>query len=59
MEHIFLKYIYCMCLNLYIHSTHTYYVYKTKTFIFDAINRLTALIYIYIEICDPGAQKQS
>ncbi len=38
----------CMYLYIYIiniHSTHTHYV--NKTFILDAINYLTALIYIF------------
>ncbi len=39
--------IYCMCVYLInIHRTHTHYALQTKTFILDAINRLTALDFI-------------
>ncbi len=38
-----------MCLhNKYTQYTHIAYTMQTKTFILDAINRLTALIYIFI-----------
>ncbi len=43
----YLQNIYCMCVYLYIHNKytqHTYYVNKNL----DAINRLTALFYIYM-----------
>ncbi len=41
---IFKIYTVCVCIYIYIniHSTHTY-IMQTKTFILDAINRLTAL----------------
>ncbi len=41
--------IYCMCVYLYEHNKYTQYAYiynVNRTFILDAINRLTALIYI-------------
>ncbi len=40
-----------MCLYLYIHNKYTQYTlvyYVNKTFILDAINRLTALILLFI-----------
>ncbi len=43
---IFNIYTVCVCIYMYIineHSTHTYIMY-VKTFILDAINRLTALL---------------
>ncbi len=45
---IFKIYTVCVCIYKYIiniHSTHTHYV--NKTFILDAINHLTTLIYIF------------
>ncbi len=50
---VFSKYALYVCVFIYIyieiinkHSTHIYYV--NKNLILDAINRLTALIYIYV-----------
>ncbi len=40
-----------MCLYLYMHNKYTQYTlvyYVNKTFILDAINRLTALILLFI-----------
>ncbi len=44
---IFFLNIYMHVLYLYIHNKYTQYTHimQTKTFILDAINRLTALIY--------------
>ncbi len=49
---IFKIYTACVCIYIYIiniHKTHTY-IMQTKTFILDAINRLTALILIYFKM---------
>ncbi len=49
---IFKIYMYiCMCVYLYIHNKYTQYTHiyhVNKNFYFDAINRLTALVYILI-----------
>ncbi len=40
-----------MCVYLYIHNKYTQYTHiysVNKTFILDAINHLTVLIYIYV-----------
>ncbi len=44
--HNLLRLVHEICLYIYVINTHTY----TTFFILDAINRLTALIYIYIYI---------
>ncbi len=44
-----------MCMYLYIHNKytqHTHIYYVNKKFISDAINCLTALLYIYISKLD-------
>ncbi len=40
----YFQYIYCMSVYLYIHNKYTQIYYVNKTFILDAINRLTALV---------------
>ncbi len=45
-QNIYCMYVYLYILNKYTQYTYIYYV--NKTFILDAINRLTTLIYIHL-----------
>ncbi len=49
-------YVYLYIHNKYTQNTHTY-IMQTKTFILYAINRLTALIYMYVYVYISAGQQ--